>query len=435
MSSTFLKILLVEDDLGDADLLGEFLDLEDSNQFQLTHCTRLSEALQQLSQAVFDIVLLDLSLPDSHGLATVNHLYTQHPTIPIVILSGLEDKSLAIEAVQKGAQDYLVKGQFDSDSLVRAIHHGMERAKILKLLNQKEEQLQKANEDLEHRVTERTIELEQANKQLRGLEAELRQALTREKELSELKSRIITTISHEYRTPLTTILSSAELLEVNRHKWDDDKQLKHFHRIQATVKHMTDLVNDVLFVNKAEFEKLEFNPQLLNLIDFCREIVDELQSTVIDKYKLDFISVGDCIQANLDGKLLRQIITNLLSNAIKYSPDGGTVLLQLICKDTHIVFQICDQGIGIPKEDQQKLFETFSRASNVGTIQGTGLGLSIVKKCVDLHNGEITVNSDVGIGTTFTIRLPKYSFKEAQREFCMIVDQELEAKRNDLTLS
>jgi signal transduction histidine kinase len=429
MSSTTIKVLLVEDDLGDADLLCELLELADSTHFQVTHSRRLSEAIAFLSQASFDVVLLDLSLPDSHGLTTVNQVYAQLPTIPIVILSGLEDESLAIEAVQKGAQDYLVKGQVESDLLVRAIHHAIERAKNLQLLNEKEKQLQKANENLERRVEERTAELQQANEQLRGLEAELRQTLAQEKELSELKSRIITTISHEYRTPLTTISSSAELLAVYRHKWDDDKQLKHFQRIQKAVKHMTALVNDVLFLNKAESEKLEFQPEPLNLVDFFSEIVDELQSTVGDKYNLNFTHQGDCSQSYLDTKLIRQILTNLLSNAIKYSPDGGTVSVWLTCEETCVIFQVYDKGIGIPEEDQQKLFESFSRASNVGTIQGTGLGLSIVQKCVALHGGQITVESKVGEGTTFTVSLPEHQpIAEQRKSRRIIINQDSEPR-------
>jgi signal transduction histidine kinase len=246
-----------------------------------------------------------------------------------------------------------------------------------------------------------------SNQQLRGMEAQLRFALAQEKELSELKSRIITTISHEYRTPLTTISSSAELLEHYRHKWDDDKQLKHFGRIQSSIKHMTALVNDVLFLNQAEFGKLEFNPVPLNVADFFVELIDELQTTVGHKYNLSFThQVKCCIQAYLDAKLLREIFTNLLSNAIKYSPDGGVVQIRLTCEERKLIFQVQDEGIGIPKEDQLNLFKSFSRASNVGTIAGTGLGLSIIKKCVDLHGGQIAVKSEVGVGTTFSVSLP-----------------------------
>lgn len=406
MSSDLIRVLLVEDDLGDADLICELLELVPSTHFQVTPSRRLADAIRYLAQESFDVVLLDLSLPDSHGLATISQICTQVPIIPIVILSGLEDESLAIEAVQKGAQDYLVKGQVDSNVLIRAIYYAIERSKIRQLLNQKEKQLQTVNENLERRVEERTSELKQANEQLRELEVELRKALIQEKELSELKSRIITTISHEYRTPLTTIASSAELLERYRQKWDDDKQIKHFQRIQSAVKHMVALINDVLFLNKAEFEKLQFQPEPLEVVAFFQEVVDELQATVGNQYHLILTSQCNCTQPYLDEKLLRQILSNLLSNAIKYSPDAGKVKVRLFGEDNKVIFQVQDEGIGIPTEDQKNLFKSFSRASNVGTIAGTGLGLSIVKKCVDLHGGQIAVESEVGVGTTFTVSLP-----------------------------
>lgn len=406
MGSDSIKVLLVEDDRNDADLICKLLELVYSTRFQVTHSRCLKDAFQHLFQESFDVVLLDLSLPDSHGLATVSEVYTQLPPVPIVILSVLEDESLAIEALQKGAQDYLVKGQVDSNLLVRAIRYAIERSKIRQLLNQKEKQLKIANENLERRVEERTAELKQANEQLRTLEAQLRETLAQEKEVSELKSSIITTVSHEYRTPLTTISSSAQLLQAYRHKWDEDKQLKHFQRIQSAVQYMVALVDDVLFLNKAEFEKQEFQPTLIDLIPFFHEIVDELQSITEDKYHLTFTHQKDCPPFYLDATLLRQILTNLLSNAIKYSPNGGRVQLKLTWKDNQVIFQVKDEGIGIPKKDQIKLFKSFTRASNVGTIAGTGLGLSIVKKCVDLHGGQIAFESEVGVGTVFTITLP-----------------------------
>jgi signal transduction histidine kinase len=230
---------------------------------------------------------------------------------------------------------------------------------------------------------------------------------SQEKELSELKSRIITTISHEYRTPLTTIASSAELLENYRHKWDDNKQLKHFHRIQSSVKHMSTLVNDVLFLNQAEFEKLQCRPAPLNLIAFLKELINERQATIGDNYHLIFTSIGENELFLGDAKLLRQILTNLLDNSIKYSPGGGTVSLCLKLEEIQVTFSCLEEGIGIPLEEQQDLFSPFSRATNVDTIGGTGLGLSIVKKCVDLHDGQITVDSVVGEGTKFTITLPR----------------------------
>jgi len=406
MDTSPIRVLLIEDDFGDADLITEFLELVKSTLFQITHHRCLQEVLQPMAQDDFDIILLDLSLPDSFGLDTVEQVYNKFATIPIVILSGLEDESLATIAVQKGAQDYLVKGDFDSDLLVRSIRYAIERAKTIQLLNQKEQQLQQINEQLEQRVAERTRELQQANDQLRTLESQLRLALAQEQELSHFKSRIISTVSHEYRTPLTTINSSAQILERYLHKLDEAKQRKHFQRIQISVKHLTALVEDVLFINKAELEKVEFKPEAIDLVGFVEEIVEGLKITIEGKHQLIFIPYGSCECVSADPKLLRQMITNLLSNAIKYSPQGGDITLTLTCDDKQVVFQVKDQGIGIPQEDQAKLFESFSRAGNVGTIAGTGLGLSIVKKCVDLHGGEITVKSEVSVGTTFTVKLP-----------------------------
>ena len=232
-------------------------------------------------------------------------------------------------------------------------------------------------------------------------------ALAQEKELSEMKSRIITTISHEYRTPLAIISSSTELLETYRYKWDEAKQLQHFGRIQSSVEHMTALLNDVLFLNQAEFEKLSCQPVPMNLVAFLKELMDEQEATTGNQHCLNFTHVGEESQFLGDAKLLRQILTNLIDNAIKYSPRGGTVTVSLILEETQVILSCLDEGIGIPVEDQQELFKSFSRASNVGTIGGTGLGLAIVKKCVDLYSGQITVDSVVGSGTKFTVTLPR----------------------------
>ena len=279
--------------------------------------------------------------------------------------------------------------------------------------------------------------------QRKQTEGEIRKALEKEKELTELKSRFISMTSHEFRTPLTTIQSSAELLEHYSHKWTEERKLTHLHRIQTSVKHMTKLLNDVLIIGKAEAGKLKLDPVPLDLEKFCTNLVEELQLNDTNHHTITFTSsqgienfqveergreregvqarggVGE-VSANLgsnisppppcmDEKLLRQILENLLSNAIKYSPNGSTVEFTLSRHQNQAVFQIRDQGIGIPTEDQQRLFETFHRASNVGTIAGTGLGLAIVKKCVDIHQGQIAMDSEIGVGTTFTVTLPIYN--------------------------
>jgi len=237
-------------------------------------------------------------------------------------------------------------------------------------------------------------------------EAEIRKALKQEQELSELKSRFVSMTSHEFRTPLSTILTSAELLEIYRHSFSEDKQLKHLHRIQTSVQHMTQMLNDVLVIGKAEAKKLEFNPAPLHLVTFCNNLVEEMQLSAGSSHTITFVHQGQCYATGMDERLLRHILTNLLSNAIKYSTPSSIVHLELTCQAGKAVFQIQDTGIGIPLEDQKHLFDSFYRAGNVGTIPGTGLGLAVVKKCIDLHGGNIAVHSKVGEGTMFTVTLP-----------------------------
>lgn len=237
-------------------------------------------------------------------------------------------------------------------------------------------------------------------------EAEIRNALATEKHLGELKSRFVTMTSHEFRTPLTTILSSAELLEDFGESWSQAKQNQHLQRIQTNVKHMTDLLEDVMLIGKAQMGKLECNPILLNVVQFCRDLVQEMLISTGYSHDVVFASQDNSLDTYLDDKLLRPILSNLLANAIKYSPAGSTIKFDLICQENEINFQIQDRGIGILIHEQAHLFESFYRASNVGTISGTGLGLAIVKKAVDLHCGKIVVQSEIGVGTTFLVALP-----------------------------
>jgi PAS domain S-box-containing protein len=242
--------------------------------------------------------------------------------------------------------------------------------------------------------------------QTKQAEAEVLRALAQEKELNELKSRFITTASHEFRTPLTTILGSTELLEAASHKWTDEKKQKHYGQIKAAVQYMTQLLEDILTFSKAEVGKLPFNPTIVDAKALCLGLVEELQALAKTQQKIIFTDRGNCCTASLDEKLLRQILTNLLSNALKYSPENGIAELILDCDDNTAIFQIRDQGIGIPEADLQHLFDPFHRANNVGTIAGTGLGLAIVKRAVDAHHGEILVESHLGMGTLCTVRLP-----------------------------
>lgn len=249
---------------------------------------------------------------------------------------------------------------------------------------------------------------EQMIRESQQAEDDMRHSLQQQRDLNELKSRFITMVSHELRTPLTTIRTSAELLEQFGDIATAEQQTNYYLRIRTAVKHMTQLLEDVLTIGQTEAGKLEFNPTPLNLKEFCQEIVDEHRLGIGTSYAIRFISTGTCQEGCLDKKLLRSVVTNLLSNAIKYSPSGGEIDLLLSCQDDTVQFEIRDQGIGIPLEDQPRLFELFHRASNTAAIRGTGLGLAIVKQCVAQHRGTITFESQEGKGSMFRITMPLY---------------------------
>jgi signal transduction histidine kinase len=244
---------------------------------------------------------------------------------------------------------------------------------------------------------------------------EIKKALIQEKELNSLKTRFITTASHEFRTPLGIIASSTGILEDYDCKFDRSKKMKHWLRIQSAVKHMTTLLEDVLLIYQADAGRIECKRSSLDLIAFCHELIEEIEisSKAEGRFKFtarcsapDICVDDDVAIVNVDRKLLRQILTNLLSNAIKYSFSNTEVKLNLILDSQQLIFQIKDSGIGISKEDSDRLFESFHRGNNVDNIQGTGLGLSIVKRCVEAHGGAIDLISTVNVGTTFTVSLP-----------------------------
>lgn len=244
---------------------------------------------------------------------------------------------------------------------------------------------------------------------------EIKKALIQEKELNSLKTKFITTTSHEFRTPLGIISSSTGLLEDYDAKLDRPKKIKHWQRIQSAVKHMTNLLEDVLLIYQADAGKLECKRSPVDLIGFCHELIEEIEISckAEGRFKFTFncnnsqICIDDDVTTvNLDPKLLRQILTNLLSNAVKYSFPDSEIILDLTLTQDCLNFQVKDRGIGISETDRVRLFESFHRGTNVDTIQGTGLGLSIVKRCVELHGGTIDFIGEINVGTTFIVNLP-----------------------------
>ncbi|MGF1482099.1 MAG: PAS domain S-box protein [Cyanophyceae cyanobacterium] len=234
--------------------------------------------------------------------------------------------------------------------------------------------------------------------------AAMQLALEREQELNQLQLRFFSMVSHEFRTPLSTILMSTQILEHSNEHWLNPKILRNLRRIQTSVKHTLGLLEDILTINRAKTGKLEFRPQPLNLEQFCNQLIEQL---AFDNGPAIVFTL-ECQTAivTIDEKLLHCVLSNLLSNAVKYSPQRSTITLTARCSPISVSFRVQDEGIGIPPEDLAKLFEPFHRGSNVGTVAGSGLGLTVLKQCVDLYGGQVSVDSQVGRGTVLTVTLP-----------------------------
>ncbi|MCU0424499.1 MAG: PAS domain-containing sensor histidine kinase [Candidatus Kapabacteria bacterium] len=239
----------------------------------------------------------------------------------------------------------------------------------------------------------------------KAAEQELKRALQQEKELNDLKSRFITMVSHEFRTPLTVINSSAEILHLGAGKMPSEKQTAHIERIMSSSGRIEQMLNDVLVLARGEAGKTRAVFAQMNLKDFCQEIIHELAvaNGGVERIRFTYTSATKDLP-RLDAKLMRSIVTNLLSNALKYSKDEVEFVVE--CTDEEIMMSVSDKGIGIPQEDQKHVFEAFHRAQNVENIKGTGVGMSIVKYAVDAHDGMISFSSVENQGTTFTVKLP-----------------------------
>lgn len=242
----------------------------------------------------------------------------------------------------------------------------------------------------------------------RRAQEDMRLALAKQKELAELKSRFVSMTSHEFRTPLAAIQSSAELLRDYGERLPQSERAELVEIIVVSVRRMTQMLDNVLAIGRAEAEKLDFKPAPVDLRQLCRDIVADTERAADPHAAAIRVDMRGCTDGLLlDEKLMRHILGNLLSNGLKYSPQGGEVLLEVDCGERETVFAVSDHGIGIPADDLPHLFDAFHRARNVGSITGTGLGLAIVQRCVRLHGGEISVRSAVGEGTRFTVALPR----------------------------
>lgn len=347
----------------------------------------------------------------------VHHLhrekYNQHP----------EPRSMGVGrdlyAVKKDGTEFPVEVSLsnyktvDGNFIIAFVIDITKRKEIEAAIQQQQQQLEASNErieelniDLEKKVALRTGQLEEAMHQIESARDDLEQALNKEKELGDLKSRFVSMASHEFRTPLSTILSSASLLAKYTLSEEQEKRDKHIERIKSSVNNLTGILNEFLSIGKIEDGKVVAKMERFNVYDLINGICSEVENIATLHQQFVFEHTGDDWVV-LDENLLRNIIYNLLSNAIKFTHAKAIIRLISLTDENFFRLTVSDNGIGISREDQGHLFERFFRASNATNIQGTGLGLHIVAKYVELMGGTISFESELDRGTSFTIIFPQ----------------------------
>jgi PAS domain S-box-containing protein len=266
-------------------------------------------------------------------------------------------------------------------------------------------EIRQLNAELEMKVEERTVILKEALQKLEQSQQELSEALDKERQLNEIKSRFVSMASHEFRTPLSTVLSSASLLAKYTREDEQDRRNKHIARIKTAVKNLNDILEDFLSLGKLDEGKVQLAPSPFELNQFIEETIEDVKGLLKPNQSIYYNHNGaNTIQS--DKKLLKNVLLNLISNAIKFSEENTTVNINSNVLDGTATITIADQGLGISEEDQQHLFSSFFRGANVINIQGTGLGLHIVKRYLELMNGSVALKSKIKEGTTFTITIP-----------------------------
>ena len=303
-----------------------------------------------------------------------------------------------------------VKGQLLVMAFISDIS---QRKKAEEALKRSEEQLLVYAAELERKVEARThalnvtiSRLEKEVRERKKAEEEVRKAFEREREVNDLKSKFVSIASHEFRTPLSAVLSSASLINQYKEKGELEKVTKHVARIKSSVIHLTAILIDFLSLGKLEEGKIEVNNEIIRVNEFLNEVREELLETLRADQEIIIKETPGALEIKSDVRILRNILFNLISNASKYSSPGKIIYVEARLEKDQVAFDIRDEGIGIPEQDFKHMFDRFFRASNAGDTQGTGLGLNIVKRYVELLHGSVTFSSVYGEGSTFTVRLP-----------------------------
>lgn len=366
MSAEPIHVLLVEDNPADADLVSELVaDVDETGSIDIVPVGSLAAARERLARGGLDVALLDLQLPDSEGIATVESMRAATHGLPFVVLTGTRDEATAIAALHAGAQDYLIKGRFDGSTLLRAVRYAIER-----------------------------------------------QRLTRE--LDELREVFAAVVAHDLRNPIhsATLHIGFLIREMDQklEKTEDvSRMLTHARQTLVNLKRIAEMVNDLMDTARIELDRIDLERETLRLVPAVSAIAERLRPSVGER-RLDVVIEGQPPDVDAEPRRFDQILTNLVDNAAKHSPDGSTIRIAVRAADGGATIAITDEGPGIPAEELDKLFDRFyqaRRARKKTQGRGLGLGLYITQGLVRAHGGSISVESRPGKGSTFTVWLPR----------------------------
>src|SRR5579864_6663802 len=388
MNEKPLQVLLVEDNAGDARLLREMFSTERAGNFELTHLLRMSEAVVHLRKGGVDIALLDLGLPDAHGLESVRLARAVAPDVPLIVLTGLDDEAIAAKAMKEGAQDYLIKGQIENRALPRALRYAIERQRM-------QSDLIKTSEEL--------------------------------KKLDEMKSNFISIAAHELRTPMTSIKNAVDLILTKKIGDITRDQEQFLLMAQRNIHRLSGLVGDLLDISKIESGKFDLLWAKIDLKQLIENVFATLRPLADKKslpLHLNYSAEAPALRA--DAGKIEQVLINLVNNSIKFTPASGVITINVRQIENvangsdgvrgYVEISVADTGIGIPEEHRMHLFERFYQVESSLSQRergGTGLGLAISKGIIEAHGGKIWFACNEGKGSKFNFTLPIFDEEQA----------------------
>ncbi len=371
-----IELLLIEDNIHDARMFSENLTGKCNDEFEITYTSNVKAGIENITQKSFDVIVADLNLPDSSGISTFYEIKKRSGNIPVIILSGMNDSSLTLESIRSGAQDYIYKGNYEGDFIYRVIRHAIEREKLFR------------------EIEERTIRLIKLNSNLQ--------------ELNYNKDRIYSIISHDLINPINALQGYTEILHEGFDELSDVEKKETTGTINNLTKEISHLLKNLLLWSAANSGHIDYNPEKINIAELLKKQSEFLKLTANNK-GITIINESDAMYVIADTTMIETVVRNLVSNAIKFTHPSGKIFIKCFAKKDKVAVVIEDTGIGMEKDELNKLFKVEEKLSKQGTNQekGIGLGLLICKEFIKKHNGTIDVISKKNIGTSFIFTLPK----------------------------